>query len=150
LNPPIDASDIYMTLPPDIERINPDIEGSLFHLLEALSGLRQAPRLWWKEIDAFFLSHGMRKSKSKPGLYIGNELIILLYVDDMLLLYRDKDIAREMKKMLAAEYQIRGLGPVKRFLGLECRLAGVSESNRLTAVCLTWYPTGCYACCHYS
>ena len=65
---------------------------------------------------------GFTKSKDDPNLYfkvMDNEpVILLLYVDDLFLTGNEKQISK-CKKKLAAEFEMKDLGLVHYFLGLE-------------------------------
>ena len=91
-------------------------------LKKALYGLKQAPRAWYGRIDSFLSNMGFTKSKANPNLYLNiveDELVILLlYVDDLLLTRNEKQIV-ECKKKLAEEIEIKDLGLMHYFLGLE-------------------------------
>ena len=89
---------------------------------KALYGLKQAPRAWYGRIDSFLSSMGFTKSKADPNLYlkvVEDELVILLlYVDDLSLTGNEKQIM-ESKKKLAEEFEMKELGLLHYFLGLE-------------------------------
>jgi hypothetical protein len=122
LNPKIDRDNVYMSLPPGIEWLDPDLYKSstqCVRLLKALYGLKQAPRLWYEDINQFLLSIGFDQSTTDPNLYIQNGILLLLYVDDILLIYTGNDDSSGVKERIKNRYQITDLGPVKRFLGLE-------------------------------
>ena len=58
-------------------------------LKRALYGLKQAPRAWYTRIDNYFTGLGFTKSEEYTNLYYimveGKQLIIVLYVDDLIL-----------------------------------------------------------------
>ena len=87
LNPPVN-SNIYMCLPQGIEWLDPSKPASIStcKLNKALYGLKEAPRLRYEHIDEFLLSAGFRKSSNDPNIYLSvdSELLLLLYVDDLL------------------------------------------------------------------
>ena len=91
-------------------------------LKKALYGLKQAPRAWYGIIDSFLSSMGFTKSKADPNLYlkvVEDELVILLlYVDDLSLTGYEKQIM-ESKKKLAEEFEMKDLGLMHYFPGLE-------------------------------
>jgi hypothetical protein len=91
-------------------------------LKKSLYGLKQAPRTWYGHIDIFLTSLGFTKRKADSNLYfkiMNNELVILLlYVDDLFLTGEEKLIA-EFKKRLASEFEMKDLGLMHYFLGLE-------------------------------
>jgi len=93
LNPEIDT-EVYMQLPEGIEWLESTaiLSGNrdCFLRLNALYGLRQAPRLWHQEIDRFLQSTGFHRSHADISLYIRNDgVLILLYVDDILVFYAE-------------------------------------------------------------
>ena len=91
-------------------------------LKKALYGLKQAPRVWYGRIDCFLMSLGFTKSKSNSNLYYNvvddGIMILLLYVDDLFFTGEEKLIS-ECKKKLAAKFEMKDLGMVHYFLGLE-------------------------------
>jgi hypothetical protein len=91
-------------------------------LKKALYGLKQAPRAWYGIIDSFLTSLGFTKSKVDSNLYFkamnDEPVILLLYVDDLFLTGEEKLIT-ECKKKLSAEFEMKDLGPMHYFLGLE-------------------------------
>ena len=91
-------------------------------LKKALYGLKQDPRAWYGRIDSFLTSLEFTKSKADPNLYykvIKDEpVILLLYVDDLFLTGNEKHIM-ESKKKLAEEFEMKNLGLMHYFLGLE-------------------------------
>ena len=70
-----------------------------------------------------FLSNlGFTKSKADSNLYYkveeGNPVILLLYVDDLFVTGEDESIA-DMKRKLAAEFEMKDLGMMHYFLGIK-------------------------------
>jgi hypothetical protein len=91
-------------------------------LKRALYGLKQAPRAWYSRIDNYLQGMGFTKSEADSNLYYiivgGEPLILVLYVDDLFLTGSEKLIA-ECKRDLASEYEMKDLGLMHYFLGLE-------------------------------
>jgi hypothetical protein len=99
-----------------------DRKSHVCKLKKALYGLKQAPRAWYGRIDRFLTSLGFTKSKEDYNLYfkvMNDELVILLlYVDD-LFLTREENLIIECKKKLTSEFEMKDLGLMHYFLGLE-------------------------------
>ena len=97
-------------------------ESHICKLKKALYGLKQAPRAWYGWIDGFLVSLGFTKSDADPNLYykvVNDEpLILVLYVDDLFLTKNEKLILW-CKKKLASEFEMKDLGLMHHFLGLE-------------------------------
>ena len=84
--------------------------------------LKQAPRTWYERIDEFLMNFGFTKSKVESNLYykVGDygNMILLLYGDDLFLTGKEMLIS-ECKKKLATEFEMKDLGTMHNFLGLE-------------------------------
>jgi hypothetical protein len=97
-------------------------ESHVCRLKKALYGLKHAPRAWYEKIDGFLMSLGFNKSVADPNLYyhsVGDEcLILILYVDDLFLTGSESLIA-ECKRALTSEFEMKDLGMMHYFLGLE-------------------------------
>jgi hypothetical protein len=89
---------------------------------KALYGLKQAPRAWYVRIDSFLQSLGFSKSIADPNLYIkiiqNHPVILVLYVDDLFLTGEETLIA-QTKRELSEEFEMKDLGLMHYFLGLE-------------------------------
>lgn len=102
-----------------------EIQDRLTHvcrLKKALYGLKQAPRAWYKRIDKCLPSLGFCKNDVDSNIYfkVANDemLILVLYVDDIFLTSKDELIIR-CKKELASKFEMKDLGLMHYFLGLE-------------------------------
>jgi hypothetical protein len=77
---------------------------------------------WYGRIDNFLMSLGFTKSKTNSNLYYkvvdGGLVILLLYVDDLFLI-GNKKLIIESKRKLATEFEMKDLGMMHYFLGLE-------------------------------
>jgi hypothetical protein len=91
-------------------------------LKRSLYGLKQAPCAWYTRIDSYFTGLGFTKSEADENLYQivveGKILIIVLYVDD-LILTGDEQLIHLCKEDLAKEFEMKNLGLLHYFLGLE-------------------------------
>ena len=85
-------------------------------------GLKQAPRAWYTRIKNYFTRLGFTKSEADANLYQivveGKLLIIVLYVDD-LILTGDEQLIHSCKEDLAKEFEMKDMGLLHYFLGLE-------------------------------
>jgi hypothetical protein len=91
-------------------------------LKKALYGLKQAHRTWYGRIDSFLTILGFTKSKVYSNFYFkvmnDEPVILLLYVDD-LFLTGEENLITECKKNLSAKFEMKYLGLMHYFLGLE-------------------------------
>ena len=113
-------------------------EHLVYKLKKALYGLKQAPRAWYSRIDGYFQQYGFQRSKNEPTLYImkqGIDLILVcLYVDDLIYMGSSSKLNDEFKKKMMDEFEMKDLGLMHYFLGLE-----VYQCNDEIFVCQSKY-----------
>jgi hypothetical protein len=116
----INEEEVYIEQPQGFEV--EDRKTRVCKLNKALYGLKQAPRAWYRRIDNFLTSLGFTQSKTDSSRYFkvmnDEPVILLLYVDDLFLTAKEK-LTTEYKKKLAAEFEMKNLGLMHYFLGLE-------------------------------
>ena len=116
--------EIYMKIPEGYdELINPgvDKEDSLI-LKEAIYGLVQAARQFWKKIVDKMQEGGFTLSEADPCmLYKENEkgvCIIIIYIDDMLIIGKEEAIDDAIK-VLQGYFQLKDPMSLEDYLGLQ-------------------------------
>ena len=92
-------------------------------LRKSLYGLKQAPRQWYKKFDAFMVDHGYSRTTSDHCVFVknfsdGTFIILLLYVDDMLIVWTDVSKIKELKLELGKSFAMKDLGSAKQILGM--------------------------------
>ena len=112
--------EVYIEQPKGFETFDKD--SHVCRLKRALYGLKQAPRAWYTEIDIYFTRLGFTKSEADVNIYhivVDHKLlIILLYVDE-LILTADEKLITSCKEDLAREFEMKDMGLLYYFLGLE-------------------------------
>lgn len=101
-------------------------EQMVYRLKKALYGLKQAPRAWYARIDSYLVSLGFNRSVNEPTLYVKKneveiQLIVSLYVDDLLVTGGDQDMLAEFKAKMMDMFEMSDLGLMTYFLGMEVR-----------------------------
>jgi len=123
LNPRIDRGKIYMEMPLGIDWLASSGSASsrsVLILRKALYRLKQAPRLWYEDIDGYLQSIGFRQSAEDPNLYLQQGVLLVLYVDDLLIAHNGAEgRGHRIKQLLQKKYKMCDLGTAKRFLGIE-------------------------------
>ncbi|NBX98326.1 hypothetical protein EBQ81_05715, partial [bacterium] len=109
-------------------------EGKVLPLNKALYGLKQAPRLWNKKLDAHLKDLGFTACEADHALYVLKErgkvlLMVLVYVDDLLLAGPDRSLMEKVKGELALKFEMKDLGPVAYYLGIQISR---DRANRIT------------------
>jgi len=90
-------------------------------LRKSLYGLKQAPRIWNQWIRYFLKSIGFVQLYSDPCVYINEAMnvIIAMWVDDLIIFGKDIASILDLKAQLNAEYEMKDLGELKYFLGIQ-------------------------------
>jgi hypothetical protein len=81
-----------------------------------------ASKKWHEDINSVLLSLNFRHSNTDPNLYMRCDILLLLYVNDILVIHTDNTAGEEVKKPLNDKFKISNLGPATEFLGLEIEL----------------------------
>jgi hypothetical protein len=94
-------------------------------LKKFLYGLKQSPWMWYQKFDTYMLGLGFIRSKEDHCVYfklIGDHLIYLvLYVDDMFLIGKNKEIIKDVKTQLSSKFDMKDLGASNFILGMEIK-----------------------------
>ncbi|GJR13503.1 ribonuclease H-like domain-containing protein [Tanacetum coccineum] len=92
-------------------------------LKKSLYGLKQAPRQWNAKLTQTLVECGFKQSNSDYSLFSksekGNFLALLVYVDDIIVTKNNVDEIEKFKEFLRTKFQIKYLGKLKYFLGIE-------------------------------
>src|SRR5205807_4544354 len=99
--------EVYIAIPEGYWMFHLDDKSKapVFQLVKMLYGLRQSPLAWFKVIDRYLPSKGLTRSNEDASLYISKDLIILIFVADILLFYPSKERILEAKQWLLNEYK---------------------------------------------
>ncbi|CAJ2659174.1 unnamed protein product [Trifolium pratense] len=112
--------EIYMDTPPGMV----DSNGSkVCKLKKALYGLKQSPRAWFGRFTKSMKTFGYKASNSDHTLFLkkgeGKITALIIYVDDMIVTGNDQDEIASLQKYLTSEFEMKQLGDLKYFLGIE-------------------------------
>lgn len=113
--------EIYMELPPGCN--NSSSDDVVCKLKKALYGLKQSPRAWFGRFCLAMKSYGFNQSDSDHTLFLkgkqGKLTCLIIYVDDMIITGNDLYEIRRLEERLAGEFEMKILGGLKFFLGIE-------------------------------
>lgn len=92
------------------------------HLL--MKGLNQSPRTWFEHFGKVVKSYGYHQSQAYHTIFYkrfekGKITVLIVYVDDIILTGDDLEELANLKKRLAEDFEIKDLGTLKYFLGME-------------------------------
>ncbi|KAL0641314.1 hypothetical protein Bca4012_102595 [Brassica carinata] len=116
--------EVYMLPPPGLEHLVKP--GNVLRLKKAIYGLKQSPRAWYRKLSTTLNGRGFRKSELDHTLFtlVGPSgiIVVLVYVDDLIITGSDKAGIKATKEFLKSVFDIKDLGEMKYFLGIEiCR-----------------------------
>ena len=122
---------VYVEQPPRF--VLPSSKGKVYKLKKAYYRMKQAPRAWYQQIDAYFLRRGFRRSPSNTNLYIIIEgekcMILILYVDDIIMTRNHDEKIDQIKGMLRKEFVMKSVGLIHSCLGIECGRIHIRSSS---------------------
>ena len=114
--------EVYMSSPPGFEERCGN--GRVCRLKKSLYGLKQSPRAWFERFGKVIKRYAYIQSQADHTMFYkhsndGKIAILIVYVDDIVLTGDDCDELAKLKKKLAEEFEIKDLGALKYFLGME-------------------------------
>jgi hypothetical protein len=115
-----DNEHIYVDLPRGFKQSKDDGEPMVLKLNRSLYGLVQAPLYWGNHLKAALEAEGLKQSVSDPCMFIGEGMILLTYVDDVLFFGKDgSKLDAKIKAIEARGLKLTIEEDVYAFLGVE-------------------------------
>ena len=101
--------------------MGPEIGRYVLKLQNNLYGLKQAGHNWFENLSGALGNLSINPSKVDPCVFIVEDVIILVYVDDCLILSRDKEKINQLIDKLKNKenLDLTDKGDVDKFLGVE-------------------------------
>ena len=126
--------------------------GKVCRLRKSLHGLKQSPRAWFGRFTHSMRKYGYHQSQSDHTLFLkhsneGKVTALIVYVDDIVVTGNDTVEMGKLKTYLAKEFEIKDLGTLRYFLGIEVARSkeGIFVSHRKYVLDLL-VETGMLAC----
>jgi hypothetical protein len=101
-------------------------------LKQNLYGCKQAARNWFIHLTNGLLNLGFQQSKTDSCLFIRNDCILVVYVDDCLIISKDDTTIDTLIKTLSKSFLLQDEGDVSAFLGVQINRDTQSKSIELT------------------
>ena len=95
--------------------------GILFLLLHALYGLKQLPALWFQHLLSSLAELGFQRIPGTECLFLHEYIMLFFFIDNIAVIYKaryTKEV-EEFQTKLFKKYEIRYLGEVSWFLGIQ-------------------------------
>nr|GEY00047.1 putative ribonuclease H-like domain-containing protein [Tanacetum cinerariifolium] len=113
--------EVYVCQPLGFE--DPDYPNKVYKVVNALYGLHQAPRVWYKTLANYLLENGFQRGKIDQTLFIkrqkGYILLVQFYVDDIIFGSTNKDLCKAFEKLMKDKFQMSLMGKLTFFFGLQ-------------------------------
>ena len=113
--------EVYMEIPPGFS--SQETKGKVCRLKKSLYGLKQSPRAWFGKFRKELRLLGYKQSNADHTLffkhYNGKIVILIVYVDDIVITGNDDKGISNLKKMLSRSFEVKDLGFLHYFLGIE-------------------------------
>ena len=130
LNAPMTDEELYVRVPEGFSFQS----GSVLRLRKVIYGLKQAPRCWNQLLHNWLLAYGLQQSQHDACLYfIPGKLYVAFWVDDFLVLAPDVGDKDKFKSAISAQFKMKDLGAVARFLGMDVVRDRVRRTITLTS-----------------
>jgi Reverse transcriptase (RNA-dependent DNA polymerase) len=118
--------EVYMDLPPGL--LVPRESGLICRLKKIIYGLKQSPRAWYGKLSSA-LKIGFKRSEADSSMFTNTSnkgiVVILIYVDDLVITGSNLSGIETLKHHLSLEFDIKDLGNLKYFLGID-----IARSNK--------------------
>ena len=103
--------------------VDPSKPHYVYKLLKSLYGLKQAPKAWFKRFTSQLLHLGFVASLADSTLFVyhagSTVLYLLLYVDDIIIIGSAPTQIAYLISTLSATFDLKDLGPLNYFLGIQ-------------------------------
>ena len=123
---------------PDGDPENPDCQ-DVYEVLKSIYGLKSASAAWKTTLVKFLRTKGWRASRYDDSIYVKNDMVLLLYVDDLLYLGPDKAIRQEIsdlkRRFRCQEEQTLSEDQDLLFLGHKLSLSKIEDGKRRFEIC---------------
>ena len=122
--------EIYVEMPKDFG----DSKGRdmVLKLKKSLYGTKQAPRTWFLKLKQCLEMQGFHQSELDPCLFIHPDMVYIVYVDDSILIGRDRSKIEAMIADLSTELDLTREGDLAAFLGIQISKSPLNGSMTLT------------------
>jgi hypothetical protein len=128
---PLDC-ELYMNIPPGFTVNNNTLEFSssstrgnsndyLLRLNKNVYGLKQAGNNWFTELRGSLIALDFTQSLHDPCLFIKNDCLVIIYVDDCLFFAKTDEILDSIVTKLSQNFNLTSQGDVGTFLGIDIR-----------------------------
>ena len=123
---------VYTELPYGFDTHNGNDRRFVIKLKKNLYGLKQAGYNWFEHLSKGLHNRGFNPSHVDPCIFYRENAIIITYVDDCIVLYRDKNVFDELVDSLKngpEKFDLTDEGDINMYLGVEIQMLGKPDPN---------------------
>ena len=111
-----------MNIPPGLE--TPTTSGKVCKLCKSLYGLKQSSRAWFERLTQVVKGNGFIQCQINHSIFVkhspeGRTTLFTIHVDDIVAIGDNHEEAKHLKRLLVKEFEVKDLGKLKYFLGME-------------------------------
>ncbi|CAN1141377.1 Retrovirus-related Pol polyprotein from transposon TNT 1-94 [Linum perenne] len=116
------TEEVYMEIPEGT--IHEQKPNSVCKLKKSLYGLKQSPRAWFERFSKTVIMNQYKQCQTDDTMFVkhgdsGKIAILIVYVDDIIITGNDNEEIKQLKLRLSREFELKDLGEMKYFLGME-------------------------------
>ena len=140
-------SKVYLEISSRLLSDLPDRNTIVCHLLKLLYSLKQASKIWFDTLRKVLEEIGLRRldtehsvyvllerdGKKPEGVFIRPDLVIAVYIDNIMIISQTKAVISDFKKQLSRHFNIKNMGEASDYLGIEIvqnRVAGTLKIHQ--------------------
>ena len=116
------SKEVYMDLPPGC-MVTERQKQKVWKVKKSLYGLKQSLRAWLGRFTKSMSTFGYKLNNSDHTLFLKKQhekiTTLIVYVDDMIVTSNNPEEMKALKEYLSKEFEMKDLGPLKYFLGIE-------------------------------
>ena len=125
-----EGEDVYLEMPQGFKQYSKNGRARVLKLKRCLYGLKQSPRSFWKYMTKKLIESGLNQSELDPCLFIGEKVIAVLYVDDILMWSTDAKHIYDLGDLLRSKgVELEEEGDAAGFLGVQ--LTRIEETGQI-------------------
>ena len=113
--------EVYMDVPPGFGTIQ--TVGKVCKLRKSLYGLKQSPRAWFDRLRRAMVGMGYQQTNADHTVFFrqhkDHTTLLAVYVDDIIITGNDEGEIAQLKMQLGKEFEVKDLGLLRYFLGIE-------------------------------
>ena len=94
------------------------VDKKVLKLNKSLNGLKQAPRSWNIKLGKTFQEIGLKQLQTDNCLFVNNNIMVAVYVDDMIVFGQSIDHILEFKNKISQRFKCLDLGQLSFVLGI--------------------------------